>query len=819
MAEKAPRTEKIQKKKRKWLRTLRTIFLTGVLVMLVMLGAVTGTAVAIVRGIINDLEPLQAGNLYRLLEESSFIYYWDQGELQVLEKIETPLYREILDYDEMPPMLLNAFVAIEDERFWQHNGIDLRRILGAGWTNYRTGSRQGASTIHQQLAKNLFLTHEQTYTRKIQDAYYGMQLAEQLPKEKVLEVYLNTIYLGAGAYGVQAASQVYFSKDVLELNLAEMALLAGIPRNPARYALMKTLEESQVRPHHTVLMQEDEGYVLVYNPEAQQRQRLVLHKMRELGWISENQYQEALNQDVLALLQPSRFQQNDEISTYFGDLVRQDVLKSLESWGYSREEARHLLYQGGLHIHSTLDLQLQQILEETFDTPELFPGTLQDANGDLLLDSHGNVQPQAAMVVMDYRTGEIKALMGGRMVNGGRQILNRALVARQPGSAIKPLAVYTAAIDKGWTGASRINDAPVYLDASRPNQAWPRNWYRQGYFGWITLRDALQWSSNVATVKLLAEVGGSRAEAYEVMFEYLEKLGVTTLVSRDDPYRGADGGLYHDETYSTALGGMTLGISPLEMTAAYGTLANEGVYVEPVTFTHITDRNGNVLVERPVRRERVLTPQGAFVMTDLLVHSITYGTGARAKLDATNSLIPVAGKTGTTTENKDAWFVGYTPYYAAGLWIGNDRPEELVQGSAMAASLWQHMMIRIHENLEPKNFDQPTDIEEVTICTVSGLRANRYCSSTRKEYFILGTAPTGVCRIHAAPPPPVTPSEPTEETGETAGESGQQTAPPGPEAPASQPGPEAPSVTSPQPTPEPSPQPTPQTEAPETSGE
>jgi penicillin-binding protein 1A len=331
------------------------------------------------------------------------------------------------------------------------------------------------------------------------------------------------------------------------------------------------------------------------------------------------------------------------------------------------------------------------------------------------------------MVVMDYRTGEIRALMGGRMVNGGRYILNRALIPRQPGSAIKPLAVYTPAIDKGWTAASRINDAPVYLDPSRPNLAWPRNWYRQGYFGWITLRDALQWSSNVATVKLLLEVGGSRTGAYEVMFEYLEKLGVSTLITRNDPYRGADGGLYHDETFSTALGGMTLGISPLEMTAAYSVLANEGVYVEPVTFTRITDRWGNILVERPVHRERVLTPQSAFLITDLLVHSITYGTGTRAKLDPTNSLIPVAGKTGTTTDKKDAWFVGYTPYYAAALWIGNDRPEELADGSGMAASLWQHVMMRIHEGLEPKNYEKPADIVEKIVCSVSGQLANRYC--------------------------------------------------------------------------------------------
>ncbi len=764
MADKAPRTEKTMKKKRKWLQTLRSILIILVLIMLVVLGAVTGTAVALVRGIITELEPLDTSNLYGMLEESSFIYYETEDGVALLEKIETPLYREIINYQEMPATLLNAFVAIEDERFWHHKGIDIRRILGAGWTNFRTGSLQGASTIHQQLAKTLFLSHEKTYTRKIMDAYYGMQLARELSKEKVLEVYLNTIYLGAGAYGVEAAAQVYFSKEVSQLTLSEMALLAGIPRNPTRYAPMKTLEMEKVKPQDTLLKETDNGYVLVYNPETVQRQRLVLYKMRELNWISEEEYQEALDQDVFSLLNPPETQKNDNLSSYFGDLVRQDVLESLQQWGYSLDEARHLLYRGGLHIHSTLNMKLQQILEETFDTPELFPGTQADENGNLLVDAHGNVQPQAAMVVMDYRTGEIKALMGGRMVEGGRQMLNRALVPRQPGSAIKPLAVYTPAIDKGWTPASMIHDAPVYYDPSRPQQAWPGNWYRQEYFGWMTLREALQWSSNVATVKLLNEVGGGRQGAFDVMFDYLQRLGITTLITRDDPYQGADGGLFHDETFSTALGGMTLGVSPLEMTAAYGTLANEGVYAEPVTFTRITDREGNVLVERPIRRERVLTTQSAYLMTDLLVHSITYGTGARAKLDPANSLIPVAGKTGTTTDKKDAWFVGYTPYYAASLWIGNDRPEELADGSGMAASLWQHMMMRIHEGMDPKNFQRPQDISEMTVCTTTGLLANRYCPSPRSERFILGTEPTATCHVHRAPPPPPPPR--SEETME-----------------------------------------------------
>ena len=752
------RIEKKLNKKRIWLQTLRKILITVAIVLLLGLGAVTGTAVATVRGIVNELEPLNTDNLYRLLEESSFIYYLDNDEWHVLEKIETPLYREIVRYEEIPLQMQNAFTAIEDERFWQHQGIDFRRILSAGWRNFRTGTRQGASTIHQQLAKNLLLSPEQTYARKIQDIYYGRELDRKLSKEEILEVYLNTIYLGAGAYGVQAASQVYFSKNVNELNLAEMALLAGIPRNPHRYAPMKTLRQGSVRPHDQILMREEDDYVVVYNPESRQRQQLVLFKMHELGWITDTAYQEALRHDPISLLKPQRFHQQQDISSYFGDLVRQEVLTNLQRWGHSPDEARHLLYRGGLHIHSTLNMDMQQILETAFNDPEMFPEGQRNDQGNLILDEHGQVQPQAAMVVMDYRSGQILAMMGGRMAPDGRQLLNRALIPRQPGSAIKPLAVYTPAIDRGWTAAARINDSPVYLDRDRPSRPWPQNWYRQGYFGWITLRDALQWSSNVATVKLLQDVGGgNQTNACQVMFEYLGKMGISTLISRDDPYRGADGGLYHDETYATSLGGMTLGISPLEMTNAYNTLANGGIYSETVTFTRITDRYGEIMVDRPVERSRVVTEQTAYLMTDLLVHSVTYGTGHRAQLSPGNSQIPVAGKTGTTTDRKDAWFVGYTPYLSAGLWIGSDRPRELPDGSGMAASLWQQIMARLHESLEPMDFIRPADIEETMICTVSGLIANRYCRSTRQELFVKGTAPEAYCRIHAAPLPPEEP--------------------------------------------------------------
>ena len=754
------RTARVSSSKRKTKKkTILPKLVWGTMIVLVLIFfLVAGTAVGVVAGIVREIEPIDGTNLYTFLDESSFIYDKDGN---TMEKVQTEGHRAILDFNQIPDHLIDAFIAIEDERFWDHGGVDVKRIFGAFWTNLRTGSRQGASTINQQLAKIIYLSPEQTYTRKIKDAYYGMQLDRQLSKKQILEAYLNTINLGSVAFsgsysvqanGVQAAAQLYFSKDVNELTNAEAALLAGIARNPRRYSPVSLLRKDQVQEDHVVLYDEDAEYSVVFNPETLPRMRLVLNSMHRLGYLSDNEYEEALSQDIASSIQPNTLSGDNDISSFFGELVQRDVLEALENAGYSSQDASHMLQSGGLSIHSTLDMRMQQILEEEYNKAENFPGTLKDADGNYILDDQGNVQPQSAMVIMDQHSGQIKALIGGRMTRGHR-VYNRALSSRQPGSAIKPLAAYVPAVDLGMTAATVIDDVPAYLNPQAPNTSWPRNHYNS-FHGLMTMREALRVSSNVGAVRFAEKLGEYDARPqFAVMFDYMEQMGITSLVGRDNPVV-RDGRTSTDENYSMVLGGMTRGVSPMEMTGAFATLANKGVYTSPLTFTEVYDRRGNLILDNRPERNRVISEQVAYIMTDLLRDVVSSGTGSRARLDQGNNQIPVAGKTGTTNDQKDAWFVGYTPYYTGGVWIGHDLPEKLQQGSRMAAELWQTVMARVHEGHESRNFESPDNIIRVNVCSKSGKLPTEYCSldprgsTVRSEMFISGTQPTDYCEVH-----------------------------------------------------------------------
>ena len=728
--------------------SFKKIFVVS-LILVVLIGFISaGALVGIVASILRDTEPIDASNIYNLLDESTFIL---DSEGQVIEKIQTEGYRVIIDFKDMPTHLRNAFIAIEDERFKSHKGLDFRRIVGATITNIRTGSRQGASTISQQLAKNLYLTHEQTYTRKIKDMYYAIQLEKQLSKEQILEAYLNTINLGSGAYGVQAAAQVYFSKDVQDLTIAEADLIAGIARNPSRYSPIRTLEKSQVDvDEYEILDDSDSIYTIVYNDGYRNRQQLVLSNMKRLGMISNQEYEAALDEDIKTNLKPNRFT-NEELSSYFSDLVKEEVLVNLIASGYSKEEANNMLYSGGLRIYSSLDSRMQRILDEEYEKQTNFT----DLQGNPLLNvgEDGNIQPQSAMVIMDHNNGQIKALVGGRSITG-RKIYNRALNPRQPGSAIKPIAVYTPAIDIGMTPATVIDEVPVYYNRGNPSQAYPANYDRR-YRGLTTFRDAIIRSSNVAAVVTIHQAGNYNDNtAFNIMFDYMESMGISTVIRPENPYIASNGKKYADTTYSTALGGMTLGVSPLDLTAAFGTLANQGVYTKPITFTEVRDKHGNLILENSTIKERVVSPEVAYVVTDMLKSVVTSGTGTRARLYNGNATIPVAGKTGTTNDQKDAWFVGYSPYYVSATWIGYDTPDRLPQGSTMAAQLWGNIMKRIHEEHAPKNFESANNIVGVNICSKSGKIPTEFCSqdprgsTVRSEIFIRGTEPQEECPVH-----------------------------------------------------------------------
>ncbi|MGV8145707.1 MAG: transglycosylase domain-containing protein [Alkaliphilus sp.] len=741
-------TQENEKKDKK--NKTKKISIFRVLIVLIFLGAFAagGALLGYVASIINDTPPINTTNISELLYVTSYIL---DSEGNVIEQIKGESHRTIISLNEIPQILQNAFIAIEDERFHSHFGIDPKRILGAAWTNFRTGSRQGASTINQQLAKLLFLTREQTIERKIRDAYYGILLDRHLSKEQILEYYLNTIYLGSGASGVQAAADIYFSKDVSELTIAEAALIAGITRNPSRNSPLRTLRKESITTDHYILDDSDLTYTIIFNEASLARQRLVLGNMKRLGFITENEHAKAIEEDIRASLNPNRFVA-ENISSYFADLVERDVLTAFHDLGFSGEEAENLLRAGGLRIYSTIDVNMQKILEEEFSNVENFPDTLLDDEGNFILDNQGNVQPQAAMVIIDHNTAEIKAIVGGRMTEG-QKIFNRALHPRQPGSAIKPISTFTPAIDRGFTAATVIDDIPVYFNHLTPDIPWPGNWYRDRYWGLITVREAIKWSSNVATMILTDMLAADKASSIQVMFDYMEKMGITTVVESSNPVV-RNGQKFNDETYSTALGGMTLGVTPLELTNAYAVLANSGVHSTPITFTKVYDRHGTLLLHNKPAFERVITPQVAYIVTDMLKSVVDSGTGTRSRLDKYNSEIPVAGKTGTTSDKKDAWFVGYTPYYIGGVWIGFDMPAEMSEGSRITAMLWQKIMARVHENYEPKGFEEPENIVKVHVCTKSGKLPTTHChndprgSTVRTEKFIRGTQPTEYCDIH-----------------------------------------------------------------------
>ncbi len=763
-------SRKKSKPKKKKVSLFRVFLITFLILSIV----ITASGMGIVFGIIKNAKPIDPNNLEGMLDESSFIYD-KNGEL--VEKVHGNNFRSIVELDKIPVNLQNAFISIEDERFYKHHGIDVKRLFGALWYDLKTLSKaQGASTITQQLAKNIYTSNEKTISRKIKDAYYALQLEKDLEKTDILRAYLNTIYLGRGAVGVQAAAQTYFSKDVSELNLAESAMIAGITKYPSKYSPFTTerldgsenLEELKDKlifypktPSTDPASDVEKGMFkkllskglidnyqyeeltkeqivvrkAVLNSDSKERQEIVLRKMLELGHINQSEYEEAKNQPISIKIPRKKA---SGISSYFADLIKDEVIDALVKKEYSEDEARDLLYNGGLRIYSTMDMEMQKILEKEYENSANFPGTFRDNNG--------NIQPQSAMVIMDHHTGEVRALVGGRMI-GGSRLFNRATNPRQPGSSIKPLAVYLPALDNGMNAATGVDDSPR---TDKKGKSWPKN-YGNKYRGDITLRESVQWSSNVGAVRVAEMLSMNESSSIDVMMDYLENMGISTLVKTPGT---------NDKNLSLSLGGMTKGVTPLELTAAYGTMANKGTYIKPRLFTKVEGPDGEILLENKPIKHKVVSPQTAYIMTDILKTVVSSGTGGSAKLPN----MPVAGKTGTTSNNYDAWFAGYTPYYVAATWIGNDINKDLGQGSKISAKLWNKVMSKVHSKLEYKNFEKPEGIIEKTVCTHSGDLATHFCPTTRTEIFAKGSAPQEYCKLHtqeevADPSETDTPSE------------------------------------------------------------
>ena len=606
--------------------------------------------------------------------------YSSDGELLNSLFVENRIY---VDIEDIPEELRQAIIAIEDHNFYDHHGVDLVGIARAFINNIIEGRRaQGGSTITQQLARSALLTHDKTIYRKLQEIYLALQFERLYTKTEILEMYLNEIFLGHNAYGVQSASNLYFDKEVSELNLEESALIAGLPRAPNYYS-----------PHNN-----DEAAV--------QRRNVVLNRMADLGYISQ---EEAQNAAQASLTITDREQEVDETAPYFVRYVRDRLINMFGA---------DTVYGGGLRVKTTLDLESQKLAEETFQN-SLQDNLIPSAERE---DTISPIQPQYSLVSIEPESGEIKTLIGGR----GDDQFNRATQAtRQPGSAFKPF-VYTAAIESGFSPADTVYDIP--RPSPKPDsryQIWPVN-FEHEYHGLVSLRHALAQSLNVAAVNMIEEVG------VEDTISISERMGINTFQEQD----------YYDDHLSLALGGLTRGVTPLEMTSAYSVFANEGIWVEPHAIKEVRDREGNLLYEANPNKRAVLSEADNYLALDMLQSVVEDGTGWRANLER-----EVAGKTGTTNDFTDAWFVGMIPERVTGVWIGEDRPRRMNYsetgriGSAHAVMVWERFMSDLIEDIPPTSFNRPENIISLDVDPMTGLMTADNPARSSREIFRMDNTP------------------------------------------------------------------------------
>lgn len=682
----------------------------------------------------------------------------------------------------IPEDLAHAFVAIEDERFYEHNGIDIKGILRAGVECIKAGKlTQGASTITQQLIKNNVFddwvneSPIQSIKRKIQEQYLAIELEKTMTKDEILEIYMNSINLGQNTLGVKAAAQRYFNKPTYQLTLSECAVIASITQNPSKYNPISHPEENIIR------------------------RTKVLDKMLEQGYITQEEYDEAMADDVYSRIATVNEEtKSNSVYTYFVDEVTEQVLADLmEIKGYDERQAYNLLYSGGLSIYTTQDPEIQAICDEVFNNEENYPEntkwylnyvlTIKKANGEkenhstemfrsyfkqfnssfnLLYSSKEDAyaaieeykaavmqegdsvdgervtltpQPQVSITVEDQSTGYIVAMVGGRGTKEASRTLNRASnTTRQPGSTFKVLSTYAPALDSaGLTLADVQNDAPYNYASGRPVS----NWWSNGYRGLLTLRYGIAQSANIVAVKTLTQISP------QLGFDYLLNFGFTTLVDRRVE---SDGTVVSDIGQPLALGGITDGVTNMELNAAYAAIANHGTYVKPKLYTKIVDHNGNVLIDntQPVTTQ-VIKETTAWLLTDAM-EDVVNGNGTGGSANFGN--MAIAGKTGTTSDYKDVWFSGFTPYYTATTWTGYDNNVSMTSSAEknLSKTLWRKVMEKIHEELPYESFQMPSGIVTASVCSKSGkLPIEGVCDGcVITEYFAEGTVPTTTCDVH-----------------------------------------------------------------------
>lgn len=673
--------------------------------------------------IIKSTPPLNVEAVLLLNQPSSL--YDSNGDF--MDNLHTDEERYVIDSSEIPTNLKNAFVSIEDERFYKHNGVDIQRILGAAFLDTKkliSGQKglHGASTLTQQLLKNTILTNDVSFERKIKEAYLAMNLEEKLTKDQILTAYLNTIPLGGHAYGIEAASLLYFSKSASDLSLIECAYIAGITQAPTSYSAYNENNLKDPTPYIN-------------------RTLTVLAMMHKLQYINDSTYDKAVS-DVKAgglVFKSSKkdYRLNYEWFVYPAVSQVKEDLK--EAFKYTDEEASKLMVNGGLKIYTTMNKQLQDFTQATLDDYH----NLGISNGETF-DKDGVPLLQASATIMDYRTGHVIAMVGGR----GKQqpqSTNRAYNDLRPiGSSTKPLTVYGPGIDqKIITAATTIDDAPLPEEIGKkyPTSDGPYNPLNSPneYLGLITSREALTHSKNVDAVitedKVGLKTGISYGEKLGLKYNSASKTSIATLALgqfNNDP-NDRDGG-------NTSI-----------MAGAFGTFGNNGIYTKPILYTKVVDATGKTILDNTIPKQtKVFSPQASYIMYDMLKGPVTEYNATGAKWGN----MPVAGKTGTTTNSTDLWFAGLSPYLSGSVWVGYDKPEKLLGSSSGCATIWGKLMAKAHEGLEVKDIEEPGGIVKVNVCKDSGLLPSTLCSQDPRgnriyeELFIEGTEPTTTCTTH-----------------------------------------------------------------------
>lgn len=633
---------------------------------------------------------------YQLNLTSSIVYTDENGNPIEYEKLSSDNNRIWVTIDEIPKYMQDATVAIEDERFYKHKGMDIKRTAGA-FLQYLTGNPSyGGSTITQQLVKNITNDKDVSPTRKIREVLRAIVLETKMDKSQILEFYLNIVYFGNGCDGVQSAALTYYDKDVSELSLAEAASIVGITQSPSKFDPFVNPDENKTK------------------------QEVVLSKMLELGYISQSEHDAAKTEKLVF---STKHQNNEKVVTnsYFTEALIKEVLEDMvKELRFSEATAKKMLYNSGLQIHGTVDTNVQKTMETVFYDRSNFPKL------------SGQVQPEAAMVIMEPTTGEIKGVIGGAGPKTADLTLNRAVSSlRQPGSTMKPIGAYGPAIEKNL-----LSPGSVLIDEEFSYQGWkPKNWY-SGFKGPVTVRQAIVESMNIPAIKTVQMVG------IDTSFNFLKKLGITSLVES----KVIDGKEFSDKNLSAlSIGGMTEGVSVKELTAAYATFANKGVYITPHTYTKIIDHNGKVLLEKPIESTQVFSEQTAYLMTSMLESSAQGSMGISAKIS-----MPYAAKTGTTNDDVDRWFVAYTPYYIGGVWYGYDQPKTLPysQTRVVTHKLWQKVMGQIHKGLKYTEFPKASGITTASVCSQTGDLPLSSCPTVSEE-FKVGMVPKKTCNgIH-----------------------------------------------------------------------